>query len=193
MTSMKEDMPLEYLEEQRRILEDNFFVANDKVLIENLKRMKKMQESKSALAEVSGITNDALLAKLVELQIRPETVAALAMIPLVEVAWADGSVSKEEEAAIFKAAEASGVKGDVERELLRGWLSRKPQTALLDAWSHYIADLCSKLSTAEKASLKSDLIGHARAVAEASGGILGIGAVSKEEKAMLKTLEEAFK
>ena len=41
--------------------------------------------------------------------------------------------------------------------------------------------------------LKSDLLGRARTVAEAAGGILGLGSkVSKSEQAMLEELAHAF-
>ncbi|NRA09926.1 MAG: hypothetical protein HRU02_17345 [Myxococcales bacterium] len=42
------------------------------------------------------------------------------------------------------------------------------------------------------ASLKEDAIGGARTVAEAAGGILGIGSVSGSEKAVLEDLASAF-
>jgi hypothetical protein len=192
--NMKDDAPAEFLEEQRRRLEDTFFLEKDKVLIEQLRTMKKMRETKTALAEVSGIKNDAVLEKLLALQIRPETLAALSLVPLVEVAWADGSVSKEEEAAVLRAAESIGVKkGNIDHPLLKEWLMVKPPSTLLEAWDHYIAGLCEKLSTSEIAALKADILGHARSVAEASGGLLGIGAVSKEEKEVLKKMEASFK
>ncbi|HOU92007.1 MAG TPA: hypothetical protein PLU22_13235, partial [Polyangiaceae bacterium] len=75
-----------------KLLEDAFFLAQDTVLVERLRALRKMQESKEALAAASGIASDAILSRLVELDVRPETVAALATVPLIEVAWADGEV-----------------------------------------------------------------------------------------------------
>jgi hypothetical protein len=74
-----------------RLLEDAFFLEEDRVLRERLRAMQNLAESKEALSSVSGITNDVILTKLVELNVKPETVAALAAVPLVEVAWADGA------------------------------------------------------------------------------------------------------
>ncbi len=53
--------------------------------------------------------------------------------------------------------------------------------------------LCSTLSAEPKQALKEQVIGHARGVAEAAGGFLGLGSkVSSKEKAVLDDLEQAF-
>jgi hypothetical protein len=174
-------------------VEDSFFIANDKALIEKQKALKKMRETKESLAEVSGIHNEAVLEKLVELDVRPETLASLAVIPLIEVAWADGSVSKKEETAVLEAAAGAGIaKDSVEYGLLEQWLKHKPPQQMMDAWIHYIQGLGERLTNQEKAALKAELLGQAMKVAESSGGVLGIGTVSQEEKDVIKKMEEAF-
>ena len=184
----------EFLEVQRRKLEDAFFQERDKVLIENLKKMQAMKETKASLARVSGITNDTVLEKLVGLGIRPETLASLSVIPLVEVAWADGAISREEEAAVLTTAEGRGIKnGSIEHDLLKEWLEHKPSAELIDAWSHYMEGLCEKLTEKEKAAMKKEMVGGAQAVAQASGGLLGINKISPEEKAVLAKMEKAFR
>lgn len=57
---------------------------------------------------------------------------------------------------------------------------------------HYMEGLCEKLTKQEKIAMKKEIIGGARAVAEASGGLLGINKISKEEKKILDTMETAF-
>ncbi|MBN2035306.1 MAG: hypothetical protein JW768_01055 [Chitinispirillaceae bacterium] len=182
-----------FLETQRKKLEDAFFQAQDKVLIENLKKMRKMKETKESLARVSGIHNENVLEKLVELDVRPETLAPLSVIPLVEMAWADGSVSAKEEETILRAANDRGIQRDsIEYHLLKEWLEHKPPASLLTAWTHYIEGLCEKLTKQERESLKKEIIGCARAVAQASGGLLGINTISREEKAVLARMEKVF-
>lgn len=184
----------DFLDVQRRNLEDAFFVERDKALIENLKKMQAMKETKESLAKVSGITSEKVLEKLVELGVRPETLAPLSVIPLVEVAWSDGAISKEERAAVLKAAEGKGIQsGSIEMNLLKEWLDRKPSPHLLDAWSHYMEGLCDNLNETEKAAMKKEIMGGAKTVAEASGGLLGINKISNEEKAVLDTMEKAFR
>ncbi len=57
-----------------------------------LRELKQKEITREALAKASGISNQVILDKLLDLDIRPEIVGALAIIPLVEVAWADGSI-----------------------------------------------------------------------------------------------------
>ena len=184
-----------FLEDRRKSLEEEFFFKENKKLLEKLRQMKQMEESKEALSEASGITNDALLEKLLELGIHAETVAALAVVPLVEVAWADGHLDEKEKEAILAASDASGLAtGGLEYELLESWLAHRPESKLLRAWEHYIQGLCEQLSEEERSSLKADLLGRVWAVAEASGGFLGlVSKVSKAEAEMLQQLEKTFR
>jgi hypothetical protein len=183
-----------FQERRGKSLEDLFFFEQDKILIERLRRLEKMKETKEAIARVSGITNEDVLQRLVELDIRPEIVASLALVPLIAMAWADGKIDEEEKAAVLSAASESFVsKGSLDFDLLRQWMEHKPNARLLDAWRHYIEGLCERLSNHQKTALKKDLIGHARLVAKATGGFLGLGnRISKAEKEMLEKLESAF-
>jgi hypothetical protein len=178
-------------------LEDAFFSSQDQKLIDDLRAMRKMKETKDSLARISGIKNDAVLDKLVSLDVRPETLASLCVVPLVEVAWADGVIDPKEAKAILSTAEKIGFKqGDIDHNLLRQWMTHKPSPDMLTAWTHYIEGLCEQLTPQEKSGLQSEIMGHARAIAEASGGLLGTGIggkISKPEKEMLAKLEAAFK
>jgi hypothetical protein len=182
------------LSEQGRTLADIFFLERDRKLIEDLHRIEKMKETKQVLSKVSGITEDSILQKLVDLNIRPEILATLAIVPLVEVAWADGSIDEKEKAAVIEAAKQSFISKDSpDFDLLRQWLTHKPGAKLLEAWEHYIKGLCRELTKHQKNALKKDLIGHARQVAQAAGGILGLGnKISKTEQKILDKLESAF-
>ncbi len=175
-------------------LEDLFFLENDKKLIENLKKMKQMKETKENLSRVSGIHNDKVLEKLVQLDIHPETLASIAIIPLVEIAWADGQIDKKECEAILYGAENAGfAKDSMDYALLERWLQHKPDKKLLEAWKHYIQGLCEKLNPEEKKSLETEIFSHASDVAKASGGFLGLGSkISNSEKALIEEMKKAF-
>ena len=175
-------------------LDDLFFLKEDQKLINQLKAMKKLKETKEELKKVSGIDNEHILDKLVELNVRPETLATLSLVPLIEVAWADGSLDESEKSAILSSADKMGFsKESSDYQILVQWMTHKPTKELLDAWVHYIKGLCEQLTKDEVLELKNDLIGHARLIAAASGGFLGLGSkISKSESAMLETLEKAF-
>ena len=181
----------EILRDRGRNLEDEFFRREDQRLMARLKELRSAETAREALARASGITNPDVLNKLMELGIRAETVAALKIVPLVEVAWADGTLDAKERRAI---AERAGIApGSAEGALLDAWLDRRPDAALLTAWTHLIRGMCEHFDADAVARLRTNLLERARAVAEASGGFLGVGSkVSRAEAEMLKTLEAAF-
>jgi hypothetical protein len=184
----------ESLGNRARMLEDRFFLDQDRVLIEKHRELKKMEESRQALAAVSGITNQQVLQHLVELKVQAETLASLAVVPLVEVAWADGRIEADERAAIMRASAESGIaQGSPDHDLLERWLARRPEPELLEAWKRYTEGLCELLAPEERESLRAELIDRARRVAEAAGGFLGLTSkVSDAERRVLDSLEAAF-
>ena len=106
------------------LLTDEFFRSHDEVLLDRMRKTRRSTEMKAVLAEVAGIRDDHLLQKLVDLEVSPETVAAIALVPLVEVAWADGTVDAKEREAVLAAAAAQGMAaGSLEYDLLATWLS----------------------------------------------------------------------
>lgn len=176
-----------------RQLEDQFFAQKDAVLIEQLHKLEKMGRTQKALAEVSGITDEQVLKHLVDLGINPDLLATLALVPLVEVAWADGEVQEAERKAILEgAANAGMVRGSVDYVLLEQWLKQRPPEALLDAWIHYVRALRKALTPEESWKIKQQFMNRARTVAEAAGGLLGMFAISKDEQSMLDRMTKAF-
>lgn len=177
----------------RSALEDAFFLEEDRRLLERLRELDARKEKKQALAEVSGIRDEEVLERLVALGATPEMVAAMAVVPLVEVAWADGEVDEKERRAILDSLERAGVpRGGLEEELVRRWLERHPGPALLAAWQQYVRGLCRQMSEQERRALREEVLRATRVVAEASGGVLGLGRVSAAEREMMEQLEEAF-
>jgi len=175
-----------------RSMEDLFFHEQEQRLKEARAKLENMRETKENLASVSGIKNDAVLEKLLELGIRPETLATLLAIPLVEVAWADGEMQDEERHRLITYAQKAGAKKNVTPEILDVWLSQKPDPALFDAWGQYIQGLKLRLSDEERRALKEEVISDAQLIAKSAGGFLGFGKFSGEEKAVLAKLEAAF-
>jgi hypothetical protein len=183
------------LKRNGRKLEDSFFAEQDAKLIAKHQELLRMERTQQALAEVSGITNRHILRRLVELEINPDLLASLAVVPLVEVAWADGYVHEKERIAILAAAAGAGVgRGTIDFELLEEWLTQRPPPVLLDAWVQYIAGLCEVLSPEDCKNLETSLLTRARSVAEAAGGVLGwVGKVSSAEQSVLDRMAQAFR
>lgn len=184
----------EFLGDRKKALEEQFFAKENAKLVARLRAQREKEASKEGLRHVSGISDEALFDKLAGLGLDAETWAALSLVPLVEVAWADGRVQEKERRAVLSGAEANGVtKGSPSYKLLENWLAQRPEAHLIEAWGEYMVDLCAQLGESERQSLKDEVLGRARGVAEAAGGILGLAnKVSREEEIVLARLEKAF-
>lgn len=179
---------------RRAALEESFFAKYNADLLEKLRRRKGEKSSKQQLIAASGIRDDAVLNMLMELKLEAQTLAALTLVPLIRVAWADGKVHPEEKLAVMNAAAQEGItEGSPAYELLERWLTKKPEPRLVEAWKGYVTCLAESLSPAARIALRDQVIGRARQVAEATGGFLGLGnRVSKAEERILGELEVAF-
>jgi len=171
-----------------------FFRTADHVLIEKKRQLEKTERSLATAAKVSGISSEAVLRKLIEMNVQLDVLATLSIIPLIEVAWADGKVDEGERDAVLKGAESYGLlKDQIGFSLLEQWLGHRPPAGLLESWIYYIHGLCPLLSGAEREILKADLTQRARAVAEATGGLIGKKSkISLREHDVLAKLESAF-
>ena len=184
----------EILRERGRSLEEEFFRREDARLKERLREAAQRESVREALVRASGIKNPAVIDRLIALDVRPETVTALSLVPLVEVAWADGTLDAGERAAVLERVDNVQFPPDSPpRALLEAWLTRKPDSKLLDAWAQLVAGLAEQMSREEMAVVKESLLDRARAVAGASGGFLGLGSkISNAEAEVIGRLERAF-
>ena len=181
------------LKAKAKALEDSFFARENARILQELREASAKAEKKKEFKEYLNIENDEVINALVELDVEPETLVAFSLVPLVEVAWADGEIQPKERNAIIKAAIERGVEeGSPTCDLLRNWLQTKPDSALLEVWKVYIDELKPSLGERSRAHLKSGTLGRARAIAEAAGGFLGVASISAGEKKMLEELERAF-
>ena len=165
--------PIAKLAEISKVLEDRFYYAESVVLPEKLKMLKSGKETIEALSKASGIVNESVLRELLELGVRSEIVTALSLIPIIEVAWADGALAGKEREAVVDAARKNGIEDA--QSVLKEWLKNKPNPRLMSAWKAYMQGLCEVLSRESIAGLKADILRNAKVVAEASGSFLGLG------------------
>jgi hypothetical protein len=187
-------MTKEFLGDRKKALEESFFARENANLLERLKAEKSTQEIREALAIASGIESAEILEKLCALGIDADTWTAVSIAPLVEVAWADGKIDESEHQAVLSGAEANGItSGSAGYVLLESWLAHRPDGRLLEVWGAFIVGLCAEMGTLERKSLKNQILGRARSVAEATGGFLGLGSkISDEEEVILAELAKAF-
>jgi hypothetical protein len=190
---MKDTDKVPGLHAKAKALSDSFFAAENARVLQELRAATIREEKKKEFREYLNIDNDEVLEALVELSVEPETLVAFTLVPLVEVAWADGEIQPKERDAIVKAAIERGVEeGSPTHTLLKNWLQKAPDPKLLETWKGYIEELMTSLGDRTRAHMKSGILGRARAIAEAAGGFLGVASISAAEKKMLEELERAF-
>jgi len=175
-----------------RSLEDEFFRKENDRLMESLREMKALEETTGLLSEVSGITDPKLLERLAQLKVTPAAVTALAILPLIEVAWADGMVEPAERQAIIESLEAGMFFQTVDRAIVEQWLTQAPPPELFATWETYAQHVMDQLAPDEKKALSEGILGHARKVAKAAGTVLGFGGISKAEQAVLDRLAKTL-
>lgn len=183
-------MSKDFLGERRVALEGAFFDQQSNELVRRMRAADPNRPEKDKLAEVSGLHDEVLLSRLVGLGVKDSTFAALSLVPLIIVAWADGVVTDKGRAAILGAAADAGLKpASPGHELLSGWLTQPPPPGLMATWTDYVR----ALGPEARAVLRRQVMDRATKVAEAAGGMLGLlNGLSPLEKATLARLEAAL-
>jgi hypothetical protein len=180
-------------EDRERALEYEFFHRVDERLLRELREKVEFEQQEKAIADATGIVDEAVLAELVEVKVTAETIFALSLFPLVWIAWADGSIKEEESKAILAAAHSGGHERDTaSHKLIESWLKQQPDAKILQAWKDYVHALCQVLSSEAVAALKQDILARTRQIAEAAGGVLGFHKVSRAEAEVLAEVEQTF-
>lgn len=183
------------LQDRKNALDEAFYREGTEALRLQLELRRAEEDALEDLADASGIHDEAVLRRLAGLGIRADTLAALTLIPLIEVAWADGEMDSREREAVLSGAESSGIpRKSPSYGLLQIWIEDPPASDLVDAWREFIGALCRELDDEQAEHLRSNVLGRARAVAEAAGGFPDASpSISKEERTALESLGRAFR
>ena len=181
------------MDRRRKALEEDFFAKKNQQLLDKLKATFERDQTRESLRAATGVTDPAVLDRLLALQLSGETIAAFVLYPLIEVAWADGKLDRAEREALLAAAASAGVsQGSPAYQMLENRMADGPIEAARKVWREYAQHLAGRLDPAERRLVREDLLRRARAVAEASGGVLGIGKVSAKEQKVLDVIAEVF-
>jgi hypothetical protein len=171
---------------RRRTHEDEYFRRQEQEVIEKLKQRGRDEATRRQLAERTGLADEDVLKDLMALGYTPETVMLLHLVPLVQMAWAEGSVSDRERELIVEAARARGIDaGSAADAQLTSWLTTRPSEALFDQTLRAIRTILEAGPADAREAGQRDLLAHLTSIASASGGILGFGKVSPQEQEVL--------
>lgn len=179
--------------ERGRSLEEDYFRKKDKELIEKMRRAAAASGAREEMAKQTGLTDPEMLKELEALGFTPDTVVLLPLVPVVQMAWAEGGVTPAERSLVGKLARARGIQeGGVADRQLSDWLDRRPGEQV---FTHATRLIRAMLAAPGHGDLSADdLVKYCESIAAASGGILGvIGRVSAEERQLLSTLAAELK
>jgi hypothetical protein len=177
-----------------RALEEAFFAERDRQLIESLQRKLTMEDKERILASAIGISEARLVSAITNIEAGIPINAAMALLPLVVVAWSDGDVSEKEREAIHKAVSELDIALDPTlHQLFTKWLETRPRSQAVAAWKDYVKAISAVLNFEDGNRLERAIMGRADEVAHAAGAILGFGnKLSSAEQACLDDLAGAF-
>jgi hypothetical protein len=189
-------MSQDSIAKRRRELHDAYFQERDLELLDFLKDEEDAQQSleDDRLQSIAGVHSPEVLAALKSAGITSSSMTAFMLLPLVRLAWADAKIQDGEFQSILKAAEEDGIAyGTPSYRLLNRWLEERPNEKVLEAWYAYARELAAVLDEPSLAAFQQATLGRAMRVAQASGGVLGLGEkVSENERHALHDLEHAL-
>ena len=181
------------LGERGHALEEEYFRRRDRELIERLRAAAAADEAWRQMGTLTGL-QDADVKELASLGFAPDTVLLLPLVPLMQVAWADSSVSPEEQKLIVEIARARGIaEGSAADAQLSRWLSAPPSPTVFAGASRLIGAMLDVSGRVGQGLTADDLVAQCEEVANASGGFLGIKKISAEERALLTKISQDLK
>ena len=185
-------MDKDSITERGRALEEEYFRKKNRELADKMRQAALAEEKRRQLGEAAGVHDAALLDELQQLGFTAETVVLLPLLPVVQMAWAEGGVSRQERELLVQIARARGVaEGSAADVQLSSWMTERPDDQVFARGGGLIrALLDADASGATSGLTAEDLVAQAEKIAAASGGLLGIGRISAEEKALLAKLSQ---
>jgi hypothetical protein len=167
--------------------EEAYFRQKDVELIEELRRRFHQRQERERLLEEVGIHDEQILRTFEELGFSRETVMVLHLVPLVQVAWSDGSVTEAERAKIHQVAALRGVtSGTPGYVMLEKLLDQRPSDRAFDVCWQVVRAMFTGWPEEKRRAFEVSLPAYAAEVASVSGGLLGFHSISAEERTALQ-------
>ncbi|HWQ33347.1 MAG TPA: TerB family tellurite resistance protein [Blastocatellia bacterium] len=175
-------------------LEEEYFRKKEQELIEKMRQRQAADAERREMAAATGLADDELLSDLQELGFTRETVSLLHLAPLVQVAWADGQVQRNEREQLVQIARLRGIaEGSLADKQLAKWLEERPSDEFFAQTLRIVHAMIEAMPPVQGEAARRDLVAFCIAVASASGGILGLGdKISDEERVAITRIAREF-
>lgn len=180
------------VDEHRKGLEEEYFHRKENELTGRLGQ----RQVRDDLAEETGIADVELLNDMQELGYTRDAIERLLpLMPLVEVAWAEGWVTGREQKRIHELAARRGItEGTGEFRQLTEWLNKQPTDEFFYRTMRIVRAFLDTLTPAKRAYHRTKVISDCISVAKASGGLMGLSSgISDAEMIMLEQIIEELR
>lgn len=178
------------LHKRGQALEDEYFRRVDEELGRRLRERLDRESSAKALAAATGLVDEVLLEHLVDAGIDATKIAGLALVPVVWVAWADGTVTSDERRAVIHASLGSNIDSESSAaQLVQHWLQERPKNNLWELWKEYATAVQASLSPSIAMLVSSAIIDQATSVAQAAGNRSGKRAINVAEQKVIDEMK----
>jgi hypothetical protein len=192
---MEQDGLIDFLKAKERGDEAQFFRRWDAELLKRMREQADLDQLTQSLADKLNVHDPALLRKVVDQGVSLETGPAFLLAPYVQIAWAEGKVTKEEKELILSMARERGIEdGSPAQAKLLEWLARRPSDELFETSEQCLRMGLSLLPEWERKERITQIVASLRRVAAVSGSnklarFLGlVSAVSHEEEDVLAAI-----
>jgi hypothetical protein len=184
----------DFLDDRRRALEEEYFRRKDRELVEKMRNAAAADRAHTEMSAKTGLKDPELLKELDELGFTPETISVLPLAHIVEMAWAEGGITVAERSLLVTLARDRGItEGSPADRQLAEWMARQPSPDVFARATRLIRAMLDAGAPGGGTMSAEDLIKYSENIAAASGGILGIGKISSEERATLARIVTALK
>lgn len=178
------------LHKRGQALEDEYFRRVDQKLERKLREKTRRETSAKELSVVTGLTDETLLEHLIDVGIDSTKIAAFALVPVVWVAWADGTITPDERQAVIHASLGRKIRPDsAAAELVHHWLQNHPPLELWEVWKEYAIAMKASLSPAIADLVARAIVGQALSVARVAGNRFGTRAVNRVEQQVIEDIK----
>lgn len=156
---------------------------------ESLNKAAREAREKRSMGETLGTGDEAILERLRALHFDSDTARVIDLLPLVYVAWADGSVKPRERAAILDVLRERSIQGHEQAFLLiESLLETEPSAEFLDEILEILAMIAG-----DRPQLVADIAKFSVAVADSSGGFFGLGnRIDERERATIQRIADGL-
>ena len=187
--------------DREKAMEEVYFRQEDAKLVAKLRQMAHLDEIALALGEKLQVDNPDLLVRVRDTGVSLDTAPALFLAPLVQIAWAEGKVSKAERRCVLRLARDRGIDPvSPAYAQLQAWLEERPDDALFDTAVDVLKHGFSVLPPDERKERITRLLQACHQVAEASGsnlgwilGLVDLNSVSQIEAATLDLISSKLR